>query len=234
MPMPRLTTPPERQLERGAARDDLALVERHRHLRAERGARLARERRAVGASRRSACGRRRLATTTQSTRPRGSRPAADSASRSRRCAPPARSRSRRQFFAAMAIARQSSVSASRSIVTLPASSAVVPRKQRDVDREGLVEQPLLAVDRMHAHEILGGARVDLAAAVARIDEGAEADLREHAGPLRGDVAEELRDRRRAGGCTPRSARPPRAPRASARATSGRRSRAAPALRARAG
>ena len=30
MPMPRLTTPPRRQLERAAARDDLALVERQR------------------------------------------------------------------------------------------------------------------------------------------------------------------------------------------------------------
>ena len=32
-----------------------------------------------------------------------------------------------EFFAAVAIASASSVSASRSIVTLPASSAVVPR-----------------------------------------------------------------------------------------------------------
>ena len=42
-------------------------------------------------------------------------------------------------------------------------------------------------------EVLGGARVDLAAAVARIDEGAQADARDMARPVRGDVAEQVRD-----------------------------------------
>ena len=46
--------------------------------------------------------------------------------------------------------------------------------ERDGDREGLVEEPLLAVDLHHAHELLGRARVDPAAALARIDEGAQA------------------------------------------------------------
>jgi hypothetical protein len=46
---------------------------------------------------------------------------------------------------------------------------------------------------VHAHQILGGASVYLAAALARIHERAEADLREHARPVRADVAEELRD-----------------------------------------
>ena len=35
-------------------------------------------------------------------------------------------------------------------------------QERDVDRKGLVEQPLLAVDLHHPHEVLGGAVVDLA------------------------------------------------------------------------
>ena len=71
----------------------------------------------------------------------------------------------------------SSVSASRSIVMLPSGSAVVPRMMRDVDRERLVEQVLLAADRHQRHQVVGGAGVELAAAVARIDEGAEADPR---------------------------------------------------------
>ena len=53
--------------------------------------------------------------------------------------------------------------------------------QGDVDRERLVEQPLLAVDLDQPDEILGGACVDLAAALARIDEGAQSDLGERAG-----------------------------------------------------
>ena len=63
----------------------------------------------------------------------------------------------------------------------------------DVDRERAVEQVLLAVDRHQRHELLLGARVDPAAAVARIDEGAEADARELARLARGDVAEQVRD-----------------------------------------
>ena len=43
------------------------------------------------------------------------------------------------------------------MVTLPSSSAVVPRRKRDVDVERLVEQPFLAVDRHQFDEILAGA-----------------------------------------------------------------------------
>ena len=42
-------------------------------------------------------------------------------------------------------------------------------------------------------EIVHGAGVQLAAAVARIDEGAEPDCREMPGTMRGDVAKELRN-----------------------------------------
>ena len=63
----------------------------------------------------------------------------------------------------------------------------------DVDREGLVEQVLLAVDRHQRDQVLGGARVELAAAVARIDEGAQADAAEVPGLAGGDVAEQVRD-----------------------------------------
>ena len=45
----------------------------------------------------------------------------------------------------------------------------------DVDREGAIEEELLAVDLDEPDQILVRARVDLAAAVARIDEGAEPD-----------------------------------------------------------
>ena len=45
----------------------------------------------------------------------------------------------------------------------------------DIDRECPVEEKLLAVDLDQPDQILRGACVDLAAAVARIDEGAEPD-----------------------------------------------------------
>ena len=45
----------------------------------------------------------------------------------------------------------------------------------DMDRERLVEQEVLAADAQQRAQVLGGALVELAAAVARIDERAEAD-----------------------------------------------------------
>jgi hypothetical protein len=63
----------------------------------------------------------------------------------------------------------------------------------DVDRDRLVEQPLLAVDFHHPNQLLGGARVELAARQARIDEGAEADARQVPGLAGGDVAVQMRD-----------------------------------------
>jgi hypothetical protein len=63
----------------------------------------------------------------------------------------------------------------------------------DVDVERLVEQVLLAVDRHQRHQIVGGARVDLSAAQAWIDEGAQPDLGQVAGLVGGDVAKQVRD-----------------------------------------
>ena len=54
-------------------------------------------------------------------------------------------------------------------------------------------QPLHAVDSVQVDEILGRAGVDLPAALPRVDERAGADLREYAGAVRADLAEELRD-----------------------------------------
>ena len=51
-----------------------------------------------------------------------------------------------EFLAAIASARLSSVSASRSIVMLPARSGCRPANQRHGDRERLVEKPLFVVD----------------------------------------------------------------------------------------
>ena len=63
----------------------------------------------------------------------------------------------------------------------------------NVDGESLVEQRLGAADGNQLDEVGGGARVDLPAAQARIDEGAEADGGEVAGPVRGDIAEQMGD-----------------------------------------
>ena len=82
----------------------------------------------------------------------------------------------REFFAAIAAARLSSVSASRSIVTLPFGSQVVPRIKATLIGNGLVAQPFLAADLEQLDEVLGGHAVELAALLARVDEGAHADL----------------------------------------------------------
>jgi hypothetical protein len=63
----------------------------------------------------------------------------------------------------------------------------------DIDREPLVEEIFLAVDFHQADDVLLRLLVELAAAVARIDESAEADARDMAGTVRGDVAEQMRD-----------------------------------------
>ena len=63
----------------------------------------------------------------------------------------------------------------------------------DIDRESLVEQIFLAVDFHQTDDVILRLLVELAAAVARIDESAEADARDMAGPVRGDVAEQVRD-----------------------------------------
>jgi hypothetical protein len=63
----------------------------------------------------------------------------------------------------------------------------------DLDRKRLVEEHLLAVDLHQADEVVLRRRVDLAAALARIDERAEADLGERSRLARGDVANRVRD-----------------------------------------
>ena len=109
--------------------------------------------------------------------------------------------------AAMAWARLSSVSASFSMVMLPDGSAVVPRMKRDVDLGGLVEQPLLAVDLDQLDEVFGGHVVDLAAAVARVDEGVQADLGEQARAGRRRCRGTAARSRPAAGCSPGSCCP---------------------------
>ena len=59
----------------------------------------------------------------------------------------------------------------------------------DMDRERLVEEIFRAIDFHDAHDVLGRARIELAAAVARIDEGSEADARDVARPVRRNVTE---------------------------------------------
>jgi len=67
-------------------------------------------------------------------------------------------------------------------------------QDRNRDRERLVEQPLLAVDRHDPNEILMRAPVDAAALLARVNERAQADLGERAGTMACNVAKELRQR----------------------------------------
>ena len=95
--------------------------------------------------------------------------------------------------AAIAIDRLSSVSASRSIVMLPSASAVVPRTIATSIGKRLVEEVFLAADRHQRHQLVDAAGVELAAAVARVDEGAEADPAQVPGLAAGDVAEQVRD-----------------------------------------
>ena len=66
--------------------------------------------------------------------------------------------------------------------------------QRHRHREGLVEQPVLAVDRQEPDQVLPRAVVDLATGLARVDEGAHADLGQRSGTVTGNVAKELGQR----------------------------------------
>ena len=65
--------------------------------------------------------------------------------------------------------------------------------ERDLDREGLVEEPGLAAQLDELDELLGRAGVELAAAEARVDEGAKPDLRQRPGQPCRNVAVEMRD-----------------------------------------
>jgi len=63
----------------------------------------------------------------------------------------------------------------------------------DVNRKRFVGQVLLAVDGHQLDDILGGAVVDLAAAVTRIDVGPQADSANVPGAMGGDIAKQMRD-----------------------------------------
>ncbi len=65
--------------------------------------------------------------------------------------------------------------------------------ERDMDRESLVEEIVLAVDGHQADDVFGGLRIQLAAAQAWIDESAETDVRQRTGFAGGDVAEQMGD-----------------------------------------
>ena len=62
-----------------------------------------------------------------------------------------------------------------------------------VDREGVEEQPLAAAQRDDLDQVLGGPRVLLAAGLARVDVGAQPDLRDQARPPGRDLAHQLRE-----------------------------------------
>ncbi len=66
-------------------------------------------------------------------------------------------------------------------------------QQRHLQRQGPVEEVLLAVDGQQRNALLEGHVVDPAAAQARVDEGAQAHPGQGAGLAGGDVAEEMRD-----------------------------------------
>ena len=65
--------------------------------------------------------------------------------------------------------------------------------QRNVDRERLVEKPLLAIDVHHAHEFFGRARVDPSAARPGIDKRPQSHLRQRSRAMRRRVTIEVRD-----------------------------------------
>ena len=79
----------------------------------------------------------------------------------------------------------------------PFRSAYVPRRrQQSTGITRAVEEPVLPVDAQERNEILSlrdGARVRLAAVLARVDEGIEPDVRDDARPVRGRRAVEIRD-----------------------------------------
>ena len=56
----------------------------------------------------------------------------------------------------------------------------------------MVEEPLAPTQRHHLDQVLGRARVLLAARVARVDEGVEPDVGDESGPPAGDLAAQQR------------------------------------------
>ncbi len=66
-----------------------------------------------------------------------------------------------------------------------------PPDDRDIDGKGVEQQPLLAAQGHDLDEIVGGGGVLLAAGLARVDVGAQADLGHETGPAGGDLPHEL-------------------------------------------
>ena len=98
-----------------------------------------------------------------------------------------------EFFAAIAEARLSSRQRLPFHGDVAGGIGGGAAHERDLDREGLVEEPGLAAQLDELDEVLGGAGVELAAAEARVDEGAKPDLRQRPGQPRRNVAVEMRD-----------------------------------------
>src|SRR6478609_2461869 len=99
----------------------------------------------------------------------------------------------REFLAAMAIARLSSVRASRSIVMFPAGSAVVPLRSRDADWEGFVTQPFLVIDVQELDEVFRRLLVKLTPFKPRIDKCAQPDFGNGTGAAGGNASIEMRN-----------------------------------------
>ena len=211
MPMPRFTTPPRRQLESAPARDDLALVEGRRLDPVQRHPLPAREGVVVGrrVGLTMVLGLRHHHAVHQHA---GDLHLARAQGLSRRDAldlgddEPPRVLGRHGDGEVVEGQR------------LPFHGDVAggigggAADQRDVDRERLVAQPGLALDLGQLDEVLRRDRVELAAAQARVDEGAKP----HLGQDAGTAARRSRDRgarcSRAAGCRPRSrCRAPAAP-----------------------
>ena len=196
MPMPRLTTALRVQLERGAARDDLALVQRAAARRLLIGTRISPAK--AGAVRR----REGLQVVlgllghddAVDQHARHLAPGAGSACRARRCARPARSRCRRCCARPCAIASVSSVSASRSIVRLPSGSAVVARISAD---RGSGRPCRTATPRRRSRSARTRSSVVAALILPPPWRGStkvpQADAAERARLAGGDVAEQVRD-----------------------------------------
>src|SRR6266404_8553724 len=182
------------QLHRGAARDDLALAHLHRLERGHRHAHLGGERRAVCSpvGLHVALGLRRHDDAIDDRArdlhlPRVERPRLGDALdlRDHQPARVVRRHRERQRFNRQRLALHGDVA-----VRVRSGAAI----NADIDRDRLVEQILLAPDRHQFDQIFGRFLVELAAAEARIGEGAKADAGKVPRLAGGDVAVEVGER----------------------------------------
>ena len=145
MPIPKIDHSAQGKFEAAAARDDPALVQRQLLDPVQRHPQLPGQGRTVRRRSRSARG------SPDERRPRNPRECPGICTALGLSDPSSASRSTctmtspREFRAAIAIASVSNVSASRSIVMLPARFRRGPANERDLDRERLIEEPLLTV-----------------------------------------------------------------------------------------